>query len=158
MLNQKVRPEQTGCHASRGVAPGFHFIKKSNSSGWCGGSYGNDLSDSGFRVHCTMTVYIDTSKSCDVPGTPNITDRFSCGLPSTTHTLLIQASTEDMPYPPSPDRTGCTFFSSSRIGMCWGHFSSHSPHSLHARALCSGVMNSLYTITPVGSLKVTTSL
>ena len=43
-------------------------------------------------AHCTKTVYIDTSKTCDVPATPNITDRFLCGLPSAKHSLLIVAS------------------------------------------------------------------
>ena len=36
-----------------------------------------------------------------------------------------------------------TFFSSSRIGICWGHFSSHSPQSAQADALCSGGMKAL---------------
>ncbi len=36
------------------------------------------------------------------------------------------------------------FFHSSLIGICWGHFSSHFAHSMHADALCSGFMNLLY--------------
>ena len=91
--NLPARPDQMPRLTRRGSRNPYY--KESNSSGWCGGPHGNNLSDQAFRVHCTMTVYIDTSKSCDVPGTPDITDWFSCGLPSTTHTLLIQASSHE---------------------------------------------------------------
>jgi hypothetical protein len=37
----------------------------------------------------TMTVYIHTSKSCDAFAAVDITNRFSCGLPSTRHSFLI---------------------------------------------------------------------
>ena len=85
-------PTETRGHASPGVAPRIPYYKKSNSSGCCGGPHGNNLSDQAFRVHCIPEAYIHTLKGCDVPGTPDITDWFSCGPPSTKHSLLISAS------------------------------------------------------------------
>ena len=65
------------------------FYKEINSSGCCGRPHGNGPSDWVFRVHCIPEAYIHTLKGCDAPETPNITDRFLCGLPSTKHSFLI---------------------------------------------------------------------
>ena len=81
----QIRPEATPHTAW----PRNQFYKESNSSGCSGRPHGNGSSDWAFRVHCIPEAYIHTLMGCDAHGTPNITDRFSCGLPSTKHSLLI---------------------------------------------------------------------
>jgi hypothetical protein len=83
----QIRPDATPHTAW----PRNPFYKEINSSGCSGRPHGNDLSDWAFRLHCIPEAYIHTLMGCDAPETPNITDRFLCGLPSTKHSFLIPA-------------------------------------------------------------------
>jgi hypothetical protein len=92
-----------------GIRPGIHLIKKLIVPAAVAGRMEMIRQTECCGLIAFPPSYFGTSRGCDKPRTASITHRFSCGPPSTKHSLLIQDSDQHYTFS-AASPSACTTF------------------------------------------------